>query len=80
MNKATESSAHSISTHRVIQLADLADRASTNRVAYYCRAIKASSINNQGAALYFADRARRFEQIRARITARLSSSDSGVTP
>lgn len=53
-----------LSTHRLLQVAEMADRASHERVAYYCRAIKATSIGNSGAALYFTTRAQKWERIR----------------
>jgi len=54
------------STHRVVQLSDLQDRAAANRVRYYCNAIKAESIGNQGAAIHFSKLARKWESVRAR--------------
>jgi len=53
-------------THRFLQLADLADRASTERVSYYCRAVKASQIGNRGACQYFQAKAQKWESIRIR--------------
>ena len=52
------------STHRQIQLSAWNERASAERVAYYCRAIKAKEINNFGAATYFTQKARKWEGIR----------------
>lgn len=62
-----------ISTHRTIQLHDLADRAASERVAYYCRAIKAVEIKNHSAAMYFTERAQKWEGIRQRATRALLS-------
>lgn len=55
-----------LSTHRTIQIADLADRARTERVSYYCRAIKADDLGNSGAARHFNALAQKWEQIRIR--------------
>lgn len=55
-------------THRAIQLSAWAERASTERVNNYCRAIKAESILNNGAARYFTARAQKWENIRIRAT------------
>lgn len=55
-----------MTTHRVIQLSALSDKASFNRVAFYCRAIKAASLNNSGAARHFTNQAIKWEKIRAR--------------
>lgn len=55
-----------MTTHRVIQLSDWLDRASSQRVRYYCNAIKAKDIGNFGAAQYFTQRARKWESIRIR--------------
>lgn len=55
-----------LSTHRAIQLAALADRACSERVSYYCRAIKAADIANSGAARHFNERAQKWERIRIR--------------
>ena len=60
--------------HRELQLADLNDRASTERVSYYCRAIKAASIGNGGAARYFTKKAQQWERIRIKTGARLCAS------
>jgi hypothetical protein len=59
-----------MSTHRAIQVADLMDRASTNRVRYYINARRASSLGNRGAACHFTNRAARWEAIRASCAAR----------
>lgn len=56
------------STHRVIQLSELADRASSNRVRYYCNAIKAKDLGNASAAMYFTKRAQQWESIRIKAT------------
>lgn len=53
-----------LSTHRLFQVAELADRASHERVANYCRAITAAGIGNGGAARYFTARAQKWERIR----------------
>jgi len=55
-----------LTTHRTIQLSQLSDKSSTNRVAFYCRAIKATSISNHGAARYFTQQAIKWEKIRTR--------------
>jgi hypothetical protein len=60
-----------LSTHRAIQLSDLADRASTNRVRYYNAAIKAKDLGNFGAASHFTQRAQKWESIRRLATIRL---------
>lgn len=57
-----------LSTHRVIQLTDLADRAAVQRVRYYCNSIKAVSIGNSNAGRYFVRMARKWESIRVRAT------------
>lgn len=56
---------------REFQLAELADRASSERASYYCRAIKAASINNNGAARFFTRRAQQWERIRIMAERRL---------
>lgn len=56
------------SAHRAIQLLAWMERASTERVRNYCNAIKAASIQNNGAAIYFTDRAQQWENIRIRAT------------
>ena len=63
-----------ISTHRVIQLSQLADTAAANRVKYYSCAISASSINNSTMAREFTRRAMRWEQIRVKCFCRLYST------
>lgn len=63
-------------THRHIQICDLHDRAESERVAYYCRAIKAVSIGNRGAAKYFTEMARKWEAIRIRCARRIPTLDS----
>ncbi len=60
-----------ISTHRVIQLHDLADRAASERVKYYCCAIKATEISNHAAASYFTLMAQKWELIRQHATRRI---------
>lgn len=55
-----------LSTHRAIQIASLADRARSERVAYYCRAIKAAGISNSGAARHFNALAQKWERVRIR--------------
>lgn len=58
-------------THRAIQLADLMDRASTERVRYYINAIKASDLHNSGAAILFTRKAQQWERIRIAAAYRL---------
>lgn len=60
-------------THRIIQLSEINDRASSERVSYYCRAIKASSIGNGGAARFFTAKAQKWERIRIRSARALLS-------
>lgn len=60
-----------LSTHRHIQLADLMDRASTNRVRYYINANRAHHLGNFGASVHFTRTAWRWEQIRQRCSMRL---------
>lgn len=62
----------SISTHRAIQLSDLMDRASTNRVRYYINAQRASRIGNRAADTHFTALAARWEQIRIRCCTRFA--------
>jgi len=57
--------------HRELQLASLMERAPAERVAYYCRAIKAAQIGNNGAARFFTQRAQQWERIRIAATRRL---------
>lgn len=60
-----------LSTHRLLQLSELEDRASSERIANYCRAIKATSIKNNAAARYFTQKAQQWERIRAAATKRI---------
>jgi hypothetical protein len=53
-----------MTNHRFFQLYELADRASHERVAYYCRAIKAAQIGNNGAARWFTQKAQQWDRIR----------------
>lgn len=62
----TTSNVRRLSTHRAIQIAALADRARDERVAYYCRAIKAVEISNSGAARHFNALAQKWERVRIR--------------
>ena len=68
-----------LTTHRAIQLADLMDRASYNRVRFYCNAIKASDIGNRSAATHFTALAQQWERIRIRCLRRLVDSPRKVT-
>lgn len=70
------SKARELSTRRALQVADLADRAQHERVANYCRAIKAASINNNGAARYFTEQAQKWERIRARADSQLMADSA----
>lgn len=63
-----------LSTHRHIQLAMLMDRASTERVRYYCNAQKASWIGAREAAIHFTRTAFRWEQIRQHCCKRMFQS------
>lgn len=60
-----------MTTHRAIQLSNLLDIASTNRVRYYINAQRASWLGNQGAAVHFTRLAFRWEQLRQRASRRL---------
>ena len=53
-----------LSTHRAWQVAEIADRASHERIAYYIRAAKAERIGNRGATAFFMKRAQQWERIR----------------
>jgi len=64
-----------LSTHRIIQLSELHDRAQAERVRYFCHAITAKQIGNRGAIRYFSAKARKWEQIRERAC-RLLCRDS----
>lgn len=55
---------------RFYRWAEFEDRASHERVANYCRAIKASDIGNSGAARHFTAKAQQWERIR-QLAARL---------
>ncbi len=60
-----------LSTHRHIQLSSLMDKASTERVRYYCNAQKASWLGNHGAAIEWTRTAWRWEQIRQHCCKRM---------
>lgn len=66
-----------LSTHRVLQVAELADRAPHERVANYCRAIQAKEIGNRSAAMYFSEQAQKWERIRAAAD-RMLAADSAA--
>lgn len=69
MNKTTQ--------HSYFHFVALADRATDERISYYCRAIEAASIGNGGAARYFTTRAQRWEAVRvASITHMLALDNS----
>jgi hypothetical protein len=61
----------SLSTHRLLQVFGLNDRASSERVKYYCCAIKAAGISNNTAARYFTSKAQQWERIRIASARRL---------
>lgn len=79
MSTQARSTPGRLSTHRLFQLAELNDRAPSERVAFYCRAIKASSIGNQSAALHFTEKAQKWERIRARTDVRLMLDRAALT-
>jgi hypothetical protein len=56
--------ARKLSTHRVLQVAEIADRAPHERVRAYICAIRAEGIGNRSAAAYFTRRAQQWERIR----------------
>ena len=62
-----------LSTPRLLQVYELNDRSSSERVKYYCCAIKAVAIGNQTAARYFTRRAQQWERIRIASQRRLLS-------
>lgn len=67
-----------LSTHRLLQIAELNDRAPSERVAFYCRAIKAAHIGNNSAARFFTQKAQKWELIRARTEVRLSLDRAAI--
>ena len=79
----TKSAAHTpeprrLSTHRLLQVAELSDRAQTERVAFYCRAIKAANIGNGGAARYFNARAQKWERVRIAADRQLCADRAAI--